>query len=182
LPVVVVVVVVVAILVMYTYKVALAKERHKFSASHFTLFPPATVERLHGHNYQVTVELEATVLADGMMAPFHTVKEAIELVCAGWDERVFLPTQSPYVALQKVEQQLEVRLTMGQAIGKFYSMPVEDVVLLECDNVTCENLARLFLLQLVERLDTSTLLRITVAIDEGGSQSVSCSLDCKIIK
>ena len=39
------------------YVLRLAKEDFKFSAAHFTLFGPDEAELLHGHNYQVEVEM-----------------------------------------------------------------------------------------------------------------------------
>jgi 6-pyruvoyl-tetrahydropterin synthase len=44
------------------FHIELAKEDFKFSAAHFTLFGPDAAERLHGHNYRVTVAVEGEEL------------------------------------------------------------------------------------------------------------------------
>ena len=157
-----------------SWRISFFKDRQKFSAAHFTLFPDGTAERLHGHNYAVEVSLEGERLAGGLLVPFHDVKEIVTALAAEWDERVLLPAAAPDVSIEVGEEQVEVRLVTPRC-RKFYSFPREDVVLLECDNVSSENLARLFLDRLAERLADTTagLTGLEVSISETAGQKVT---------
>ena len=43
----------------------IGKESHKFSAAHFTVFSASERERLHGHNYGVSIRLVAHMGPEG---------------------------------------------------------------------------------------------------------------------
>jgi 6-pyruvoyl-tetrahydropterin synthase len=189
---------------MAMYEVLLGKDRQKFSCGHFTVFADGTVERLHGHNYHVAVTLRGPTLQTGLLFPFHTVKATIVAICNAWDERILLPTvrrtqtrllartcamvtltrrwlqTSPAVQVKVAGEQVEVAVAVGAAPGavrhKRYSLPTEDVVLLECDNITCENLARVAHTLLLARTDPVTLralTAVTVTVSESDRQSVA---------
>ena len=59
---------------------------------------------------------------------------------------------------------------------KFYSLPADDTVLLDCDNVSCENLARLAHARLLSSIEPDALAGVTsfvVTISEATGQAVS---------
>ncbi|MCB1050268.1 MAG: 6-carboxytetrahydropterin synthase [Acidobacteria bacterium] len=161
-----------------TFQVQFAKENQKFSAAHFTLFSDGEVERLHGHNYQVSVTLHGSGLTDGLLFPFHEVKPQLKAFCDAWDERILLPTQSKWVRVESKDKQVEIHLKTDKH-NKFYSFPLEDVVLLPIDNVSCENLVAHFAQLLAEWVLHQALpvSRITVSISESLGQTVSYQVD-----
>src|SRR5678809_1048521 len=55
---------------MERWSIELAKEYFKFSAAHFLIFPDGSSERLHGHNYRVRVEIEASLTRHGLVLDF----------------------------------------------------------------------------------------------------------------
>ena len=65
------------------YTVHLAKELFKFSCSHFTILSPEHAERLHGHNYQVRVDITVAKLDPtlGFAFDFNSVKPLIRKMC-----------------------------------------------------------------------------------------------------
>src|ERR1700674_5035955 len=64
------------------YRVVLAKEDFKFSAAHFTLWSGGGGELLHGHNYQVKVELAGGELDDaGLLVDLEQCKRVIRGLC-----------------------------------------------------------------------------------------------------
>lgn len=160
------------------FKVRFSKQRHKFSAAHFTLFGNGEVERLHGHNYAVSVALSGETLKGGLLFPFHQAKLEIERICEGWDERILLPARSDWVLIKLNEKQYEVNLKTPLR-AKFYSLPREDVVLLECDNISSENLALLFASLLKSRLETvlGWVPLLEVTIGESPGQAVTYRAD-----
>ena len=157
-----------------SYRVSFFKDRQKFSAAHFTLFDDGEVERLHGHNYTVNVVFEGSQLDRGLLFPFHQVKPVIKHLCDTWDEYVLIPNASDWVDVDEHESQVEVRLKTPK-VRKLYSFPVEDVRILPCDNVSCENLTRLFLDRLIVNLDQEDIRidGIEVSISESAGQTVT---------
>ena len=161
-----------------SYRITFSKDRQKFSAGHFTLFPDGQVERLHGHNYFVSVSMTGPRLKRGLLFPFHLVKTAINRLCEAWDERVLLPGASEWVTIKPSGSQYEV-IVQTSCLRKFYSFPREDVVVLDCNNISCENLTALFAEQMAEQLADPSLawvnMDITIAESHGQSAMVTRS-------
>lgn len=157
------------------YKVTLGKQKQKFSAAHFTVFPDGSAERLHGHDYHVEVCLWAPSLDGGIVFPFQKVKRLIKSLCDGWDERVLLPTRASRVQLDRDPVDgFSVTLSLDQG-EKVYRFPEEDVILLPVDNVSCENLAMLFSQQLCQDIQRASLpiASLEVKLSESLGQSVT---------
>src|SRR5579885_1120272 len=72
------------------YSVVVAKDFLKFSAAHFIAYPGFR-EPLHGHNYQVSVRVDAALGPEGYVLDFGLVKRVARALCAELDERVLLP-------------------------------------------------------------------------------------------
>lgn len=157
-----------------SYQVRFFKDRQKFSAAHFTLFADGDLERLHGHNYHVSVTVAGDALEKGLLFPFHEAKAVIKVLCDAWDEYVLLPTASDWVTVEERGDQYEVRVHTP-IHQKFYSFPKEDCRLLDCDNISCENLCRIFGAMIGEGFDHANLKvnRLTVTIAESSGQEVS---------
>ena len=47
---------------MERWSILIEKEYLKFSCAHFLIFPDGSKERLHGHNYQVTAEVDGNLV------------------------------------------------------------------------------------------------------------------------
>src|SRR5439155_638562 len=69
------------------YSVVVAKDYLKFAAAHFIAYPGFR-EPLHGHNYQVSVRVEADLGPDGYVLDFGLVKRVAKALCEELDERV----------------------------------------------------------------------------------------------
>jgi len=155
------------------FRVTLSKQRQKFSAAHFTLFPDGDVERLHGHDYRVVVTLTANELKRGMLFPFHQIKPVIDGVCARLDEMMLLPGESDWVRIRSEGADTNV-LVQTPVVDKRYRFPTDEVVCLPCDNVTCENLSRILLQNLLTELAPMNLSidQLEVEISESSGQRV----------
>ena len=82
------------------FTLKLAKADFKFAAAHFTWFADGSAERLHGHNYRVSVAVSGARLAsDGMLVEARLVKDELRRLCAALDERVLLPAPGARVAI-----------------------------------------------------------------------------------
>src|SRR5947199_10070307 len=80
------------------YSVVVAKDYLKFAAPHFIAYPGFR-EPLHGHNYQVSLRVEADLGPDVDVLDFGLVKRVATALCEELDERLLLPGQSGYVGL-----------------------------------------------------------------------------------
>lgn len=157
-------------------KLRFFKDRQKFSAAHFTVFQDGSAERLHGHNYQVEVTFSGDHLELGLLAPFHELKHQINKICQRWDEHILLPEKCPWARYEQREGQLDFYLTTP-ILKKFYSFPIEDVLLLSCNNISCENLCTLFADALLPNLTQlkHPLHSMEVSIGESLGQTVTVS-------
>src|SRR6202521_729458 len=93
------------------YRVVLAKEDFKFSAAHFTLWSGGGGELLHGHNYQVKVELAGGELHDaGLLVDLEQGKRVIPGLCGRLDSRTLLPAASDRLLCTRRRGTLEGQL------------------------------------------------------------------------
>ncbi len=165
---------------MSTFRIQLAKETFKFSASHFTLLSAESAERLHGHNYQVAVECEITELGPfGMAFEFNTLKPHIKELSAAWDELVLIPEKSPYLFLRDELVGREPHLVV-EFNERSYRFPKADTARLATENITSEELARLFATSLAAKWRTSADSKLSnrvrslrVSIEETRGQCAS---------
>lgn len=155
------------------YVIHLAKEPFKFSCSHFTILSETHAERLHGHNYQLRVDIDVaqTDAKLGMAFDFNAVKPLIRALCDELDERILLPENSPFLKLKTDGGSVEA--VFGK---KRYVFPKEDVLILPLANISSEELAR----HLCERLLTGMKplphwTRLQVNVEETRGQSVTYS-------
>ena len=150
----------------------LAKEDFKFAAAHFTWFADGSAERLHGHNYRVSVWLCCARLdSAGLLVEARVVKEQVRRLCAALDERVLLPEAGPFVAIEARGRELEVRVA-----GRSYRLPSEDVVRLPIANVTVEALAGQLARELAGALAGLPVESLGVEVAESDGQSASVEL------
>ena len=152
------------------FQVSLSKERFKFSSTHFTIFNDKEAECLHGHNYLVSVDLDFKSLAEetGLSAEFSHLKSKIDDLCEELDERVLLPTESPFLSMAETETNIEVKFNK-----KFYSFPKEDCVMLEIVNVSSECLAKWIHTRLSKDYKAIGLEGLSVTIEETNGQAVT---------
>ncbi len=112
-----------------------------------TVFPDGSKERLHGHNFNVSVALDLRRVGIEDLIDFGIVKEAIEAQCREWNEHLLLADANPRLELVRRDAELEFRLC-----GKRYVVPADEVVLLPVDNIIVETLAMEFARRVIARL------------------------------
>ena len=66
--------------------IEISKEDLKFSGAHFTIFSATERERLHGHNFKVSLLLTADVGDNGMCFSYVEIKTRLRKLCAQLDE------------------------------------------------------------------------------------------------
>ena len=138
--------------------IEISKEYLHFAGAHFTLFSATEREDLHGHNFQVTLDAEAPVQADGLTFDYNILKSTLKALCDELDEQVLMPTQSPYVKIET-----DANYTYIVFNGERIPFLERDLKLLPVRNVTVEELAHYLLERVVQHpnikpLDLNTLL------------------------
>lgn len=153
------------------FQVFVGKEYLKFNAAHFIAYPGFR-ERLHGHNYHVSVRLEGELGAEGYVIDFGIVKRATKRVCEELDERTILPAKSDCLTIEESGDSVEVRYEDGAR----FVFPRSDVILLPIAHSSAEELAEWVAGRLRAELAASGVRpwsRLEVSVAETPGQSAS---------
>ncbi len=153
----------------------ISKQNLKFSSAHFLIFDDQNAEMLHGHNYQVKVDLEVMTDSDrGLSVDFHEIKKIVKKICDTWDEKVLLPEEQKEMKISAHAKydSWEVRFR-----DRYYAFPKKEVVLLPLVNTSVELLSEHFagILSLeIRKSDFVHLIRrVRVSIEETRGQGAS---------
>lgn len=128
------------------YRIEITKDYLDFAAAHFITFK-GKCERLHGHNYQMWVEVEGDLADDGYVFDFTELKAIAKELCNALDHRVLLATQNP-----KIRVWHEGTSIHAEYETQHYQFPARDVALLPISNTTAELIATYLAEQFVQRL------------------------------
>lgn len=150
----------------------LAKQNFKFSAAHFLIFDEKHAERLHGHNYQVRVDIKAPseeeLHQDGYFLDFNVFKKFIKSRLDQWDEIVLLPEKHPDMKFKKTTKSLEVTFR-----DRFYVFPLNEVILLPVTNTSVEQLSRLLAEDFYTEFKQYGVQKVKVYVEETRGQGAS---------
>ena len=155
---------------MERWSIDIQKEYFKFSAAHFLIFPDGTAERLHGHNYRVFVEVDASLSRHGLVIDFKRVKPLVRSLVDELDEHWLVPGRHDVLRVATLpDGRVEVRFG-----DRVYAAPAEDVIVLPINNVSAENLATHLGRELCRRLQATfedvRLRSLRVAVEETPGQ------------
>lgn len=153
------------------HRVTIEQGNLRFSAAHFISFA-GKCERLHGHNYAVSVTLAGDLTDDRYVFDFVELKRLVKSLCDRLDHRFLLPRQSPCLAVTEADGEVEVRFK-----NRRYVFPRHDVLDLPLDNITAERLAEYLAGELAAALAPSpNLFSIEVGVEEAPGQTASFHL------
>jgi len=148
------------------YSVVVAKDYLKFSAAHFIAYPGFR-EPLHGHNYQVSVRVDAELGPDGYVLDFGLVKRVAHELCRELDERVLLPLESDCLTTARTEGAVEV----VTADGDRFRFPERDGRLLPIAHSSAEELAAYLLARLRDALRAEAGGRAFASLEVGVAEA-----------
>ncbi len=154
------------------FKVRVTKDHLVFCSGHFISYEGDKCERLHGHNYRTTVEIEGPLDENHYVFDFIALKKRTKVITDELDHRVMLPTRNPLIAVEDGPRSVRVRYK-----DREWVFPRDDCVLLPIENTTAELLARYLAERLVDDLGrryhfTPQVLRVEV--EENIGQSATC--------
>ncbi len=154
--------------------VAIDKIAAHFSASH-ALISDDIEEGLHGHNYQVGIEIEGKPDSDDIIIDFLYLDKMLNNLLSEWDHYVLLPLNNPNMEINVRENNLDIEYGI-----RFYSIPNDEVKVLDCTNVTTEALTRLLGEKVQNKLKETEfwqrIERINITIWETSCYRATCSI------
>lgn len=158
---------------METTTLLLHKQNFKFSSAHFLIFDKQSAERLHGHNYQVKVDItvpqaSSSMSETGYFVDFNVFKKAIKAKLDEWDEMVLLPARHEDMTFSEVGPSLEVRFR-----ERFYVFPKNEVVRLPVNNTSVEQLSQLLAQYFMASFTAYGVQRVQVSVEETSGQGAS---------
>lgn len=125
--------------------IELTKPYLEFSAGHFTIFSATRREKMHGHNFNVHATIVAEVRDNGMAFDYVIYKAKLLELCKKLNGFFLLPDQSPHFKIEEAQDYY-----YGHFNGEKIPFPKLDVIILPIRNVTIEELASWFLMQLTQ--------------------------------
>lgn len=160
-----------------THRVSVSKDYLTFSAAHFLTIPGHKCERLHGHNYVVTVAVEGPVdPSTGFVVDFAVLKRVLRPAIDALDHRVLVPGGNPAVVVRAEGG----RTTVDCRGETRFVFPTGDVAVLAVTDTTAELLAEMLANEVRAGLTREGVLglqRIVVAVEESPGQLGSFTLD-----
>lgn len=152
----------------------LAKQNFKFSSAHFLIFDENSAEMLHGHNYQVQVDVyfsnEKKSDEKGYLVDFNVLKKIIKDQCDIWDEHVLLPEKHPDMKHQISQSGKNYDIYFRD---RFYSFPILETIWLPITNTSAENLSLLFAKSILKKMKDFGVEKVRVSVEETRGQSAS---------
>lgn len=152
---------------MGKYSIHVEKDYLKFSAAHFLVFGEKC-ERLHGHNYAVSIDLEGELDETGYIFDFIALKELAEHHCNILDHKTILPSKNEHVKITETNGDIEVLFR-----DKKFIFPEHDVLILPVRNCTAELLASYICQKIwedLEDLGIANVTKIRVGVEESPGQ------------
>lgn len=147
----------------------------KFSACHF-IPGHEKCGRLHGHAYIIRLVLHGDKGERSMIMDFVPLKKALRAIADEFDHHILLPGNSRHMDLQLGEE------VVVRAGGKRYVFPLEDVIVLDAEESSAEEIARVIMEMVIEKVPfPGNVKSIEVGVDEelGQSAWVSRDLGCR---
>ena len=159
------------------FELFLSGETFKFSASHF-LARHGHRERLHGHDYRVSVRLTGsnTIASDGTFVDKAYVRQAIERTCKELDERFLCPMNSNVIDITvSCDACRKETVTMVCQDGSTFSFPKSDCAMLPLVHTTTEEIAihlwgRVLELVTADYLFKRGVLSMQINVAKGGEK------------
>lgn len=119
------------------FKVRVTKDYLVFCSGHFISYEGDRCERLHGHNYRASVEVEGGLDVNHYVFDFIALKNETKAIVDELDHRMMLPTRNEHIRVEAGPKSVHVRYRERE-----WLFPRDDTVLLPIENTTAELLAR----------------------------------------
>lgn len=145
----------------------------KFSACHLITEHPKC-GRLHGHVYVLRMIVHGEKGDHGMIMDFTELKKIMRRIVEEFDHRVLLAGNCPGMKITVGEE------VIAETSGKRYVFPTEDVVIIDAEEASAEEVARVLLSRVLSEVKfPANVTKIEIGVDEERGQSAWISYDLK---
>jgi 6-pyruvoyltetrahydropterin/6-carboxytetrahydropterin synthase len=150
-------------------KAKICRGEHMFSSTHF-LPDMGKCERLHGHNYQVEVELGGIPAKNGAIIDFNDLVPIVTRVVRPLDHYIIIASKDTRLTIIESESEVEIQFKDNR-----YIFPKNNCVMLPIKQTTVESLSKYLANRIGEVLIKSypNIHWIDVLVSEGQVQSAS---------
>jgi len=156
--------------------VTVGRNRLRFAAGHFATFADE-LEPIHGHNYDVMVEVEGPLTDESWVIDFSLLKRLTREICQTLDHKFLLQMDSRVLSIRDDGSHYDIQYKDQPA----YRLPKADVAALPIENSTAERLAQYVAGKLTEALKAPqphgapppALTTLTVTVEEMPGQAAS---------
>jgi 6-pyruvoyltetrahydropterin/6-carboxytetrahydropterin synthase len=143
----------------------------KFSACHF-IPGHDKCGRLHGHAYIIRMVLHGEKGERAMVMDFVPLKKALRDIADELDHHILLPGNCPRIQMEVGEE------VVVKAEGKRYVFPADDVIILDAEESSAEEIARVILEMVMQKVQfPKNVSSIEIGVDEELGQSAWVSRD-----
>lgn len=157
----------------HRYRVAVAKEMLGFSAAHFLALEGHMCERLHGHNYRLSIVAAGEPdPATGFLVDFAVLKRVLRAQVDPMDHRLLLPAHCPSLVIREAGD----RLVVDYRRTEWLVLPREHACLLPVVHTTAELLAQHLVGETWRALHAEGVAGLTeleVEVEESAGQAAS---------
>ena len=127
--------------------------------------------RLHGRSYAIHIKIHGTQDEKGIIVDFSLVKKILKEIAEFLDHKIIIPGKSKVITIQDESTQINII-----SIGKKYSFPKEDCIILPIYSTSAENLAAYVLQRFIEKIENKeNIKKIDIGVDEGFGQGAVIS-------
>ena len=151
-----------------SFSIRLERNTLRFAAAHFVTFG-GRCESLHGHNYDIMVQIDGALSEDSWVVDFGDVKRIVRELCQQLDHKFLLAAANSHLAISRGDDAYDIRFG-----DRRYVFPASDVAELDIDNTTAERLAEWLASRLAARLADSganNVMSISVGVEEMPGQA-----------
>lgn len=149
------------------------REDLNFSAGHFTIFSATHREKMHGHNYQVSMSITTSIEDNGLRFDYRFYHDKLDKICRQLDLTFLLPAHSKFLRIE--EQDNYYHAYFDQEMIPFLK---SDVIILPIENTTIEELSHWFLAQVLSdanELEKYAIKAITIKVSSNVGRSAAAS-------
>ncbi len=153
------------------FSIRISKQDNRFSSAHFTVLGERR-EPLHGHNYEVSVELNGFLTDEGYVLDFAEAAAILKEICKSLDHKMIVPTQNPALRIDRGKDWVEISFRQES-----FRFPAADVLLLPISNATAELFSEHICRLVVEAIKArgyENVAEVGVTVEEAGGQAASC--------
>ncbi len=152
-----------------SHAVTVERQRLRFAAGHFATFADE-LEPIHGHNYDVFVEVVGPLTEESWVIDFSLLKRLTREVCERLDHKFLLQMESRALTITDDDTHYVIQYRDEHP----YRLPKHDVAALPIDNSTAERLSQYIAVELTASLETqgpAGLARLRVGVEEMPGQA-----------